>query len=130
MSTGAEPSQPATILVVDDEESLRALIVRMLRAEGYVPLEARDGRDALRVFDQHEGPIDLMLIDMVMPVMDGGRLAVELLRRRPEQRILCMSAYAPAELADLGLQSPDAAFLRKPFMPDQLYRHVRQALEV
>lgn len=128
MSTSVQPGLPATILVVDDEESLRALIVRMLRAEGYVPLEATDGRDALRVVDQHEGPIDLMLIDMVMPVMDGGRLAVEVLRRNSFQRILCMSAYAPAELADLGLQSPEMPFLRKPFMPDQLYRHVREAL--
>lgn len=128
MSTSVQPGVPATVLVVDDEESLRALIVRMLRAEGYVPLEATDGRDALRVIDQHEGPIDLMLIDMVMPVMDGGRLAVEVLRRNSTQRVLCMSAYAPAELADLGLQSPKTPFLRKPFMPDQLYRHVRQAL--
>ncbi len=117
-----------TILVVEDEESLRALIARMLRAEGYVSLEARDGREALKVLEQQDDPVDLVLIDMVMPVMDGGRLAAELQRRAPGQRILCMSAYAPAELADLGLQSPDAPFLRKPFMPDQLYRHVREVL--
>jgi CheY-like chemotaxis protein len=118
----------ATILVVEDEDTLRALLVRMLEAEGYTTIEATDGRDALRVLDEHEGGVDLVVLDMVMPVMDGGRLAAELLQRNPSQRILCMSAYAPAELADLGLQSPDAPFLRKPFMPAQLYRQVREAL--
>lgn len=121
--------RPAAILVVEDEDSLRALLVRMLEAEGYTTVEATDGRDALRVLDEHEGDVDLVVLDMVMPVMDGGRLAAELLRRNPAQRILCMSAYAPAELADLGLQSPDAPFLRKPFMPAQLYRQVREALD-
>jgi Response regulator containing CheY-like receiver domain and AraC-type DNA-binding domain len=100
----------------------------MLAAEGYATLEARDGLDALRVIEQHEGPVDLVITDMVMPVMDGGRLAAELTRRNPAQRILCMSAYAPAELTDLGLVSPDAPYLRKPFMPAQLYRQVREAL--
>ena len=119
---------PVTILVVDDEESVRALIARMLAAEGYATLEAADGPAALDLLEHHEGPVDLVVLDMVMPVMDGGRLAAEVIRRNPAQRILCMSAYAPAELADLGLQSPDAAFLRKPFMAAQLYRHVREAL--
>lgn len=123
-----EGRSPVTILVVEDEDALRALIARMLAAEGYETLEARDGQDALRVIDQHEGHIELVVTDMVMPVMDGGRLAAELMRRNPAQRILCMSAYAPAELADLGLASPDAPFLRKPFMPAQLYRQVREAL--
>ena len=119
---------PATILVVEDEDALRLLIARMLAAEGYVTLTATDGRDALRVLAEHEGSVDLVVTDMVMPVMDGGRLAAELLRRTPGQRILCMSAYAPSELTDLGLESPDAPFLRKPFMPAQLYRQVRLAL--
>lgn len=123
-----EGRSPITVLVVEDEDALRALIARMLAAEGYATLEARDGQDALRVIDQHEGSVDLVVTDMVMPVMDGGRLAAELTRRNPAQRILCMSAYAPAELADLGLVSPDAPFLRKPFMPAQLYRQVREAL--
>ncbi len=137
MQAGSTPSHtkargddrgPATILVVEDEDSLRALIARMLAAEGYVTLTATDGRDALRVLAEHEGSVDLVVIDMVMPVMDGGHLAAELLRRTPGQRILCMSAYAPSELSDLGLESPDAPFLRKPFMPAQLYRQVRIAL--
>jgi two-component system, cell cycle sensor histidine kinase and response regulator CckA len=119
---------PATILVVEDEDSLRALIARMLAAEGYATLQATDGRDALRVLDAHEGNVDLVLTDMVMPVMDGARLAAELLRRTPAPRILCMSAYPPGELSDLGLEGPDAPFLRKPFMPAQLYREVRNAL--
>jgi two-component system cell cycle sensor histidine kinase/response regulator CckA len=123
-----ERRAPVTILVVEDEDGLRALIARMLSAEGYATLEAREGQDALRVLEEHEGQIDLVVTDMVMPVMDGGRLAAELMRRNAAQRILCMSAYAPAELADLGLTSPDAPFLRKPFMPAQLYRHVRDAL--
>jgi CheY-like chemotaxis protein len=119
---------PATILVVEDEESLRALIVRMLAAEGYDTLQAGDGREALALLDAHEGDVDLVVLDMVMPLMDGGRLAAELLRRNPSRRLLAMSAYAPAELADLGLESPDAPFLRKPFTPAQLYRQVREAL--
>ncbi len=122
------PRSPATILVVEDEDALRALIVRMLAAEGYATLEAGDGRRALAVLEQFEGDVDLVVLDMVMPLMDGGRLAAELLRRNPSRRLLAMSAYAPAELADLGLESPDAPFLRKPFTPAQLYRQVREAL--
>lgn len=128
VTAATEPSEPITILIVEDEVSLRTLIARMLRAEGFAAIEAKDGQDALRLYDEYDGTIQLVLLDMVMPVMDGGRLAAELLRRDPQQRLLCMSAYAPAELSDLGLRSPDAPFLRKPFMPDQLYRHVRQAL--
>ena len=133
MAAGPNPSSledraPATILVVEDEDALRALIARMLSAEGYATLQASDGRDALRLLAEHEGDVDLVVLDMVMPVMDGAQLAAELLRRAPAQRILCMSAYAPSELSDLGLESPDAPFLRKPFMPAQLYRQVRTAL--
>ena len=66
-----EDRGPATILVVEDEDSLRALIARMLSAEGW-PRSGRDGRDALRVLEEHEGSVDLVVIDMVMPVMDGA----------------------------------------------------------
>src|SRR5690606_4629505 len=90
---------PPTILVVEDELTVRRLTCRMIRALGFETVEASDGLEALRIIRQRELPFDLVLTDVVMPVMDGVELSKQLEAERPEQRVLCMSAYPTGTLA-------------------------------
>lgn len=83
-----------TILVADDEDTVRHVVGRMLRASGFAVLEAGDGREALQVVQQREHPPDLILTDVVMPLLNGGELASRVRASRPDQRILLMSTYA------------------------------------
>lgn len=112
-----------TILVADDEPLIRTFVARALRSEGYSVLEAGNGLDALAIADQHAGPIDLLLTDVRMPVLDGCQLGRLLKRKRPGTRVLYMSGYTGV---DLG---PDAALLRKPFTWFDLMRCVKEMLE-
>lgn len=117
-----------TILVVDDEDTVRHVVGRMLRASGFAVLEARDGREALQLVQQREHPPDLILTDVVMPLLNGGELASRVRASRPDQRILLMSAYASEDLRQRGLYPEDLPFVQKPFTADQLVRTVRSAL--
>lgn len=116
-----------TVLVVEDEELLRVVLCRQLMNAGYTAVEARDGREALKLL-RGERAFALVLTDMVMPVMDGAELLLEIRRRWPELRILAMSAYTPAELFRFGIPHVDGPFLRKPFSPDELVMAVGDAL--
>ena len=116
-----------TVLVVEDEELLRVVLCRQLMNAGYTAVEARDGREALKLL-RGERAFALVLTDMVMPVMDGAELVLEIRRRWPELRILAMSAYTPAELFRFGIPHVDGPFLRKPFSPDELVMAVGDAL--
>jgi CheY-like chemotaxis protein len=107
------------VLVVEDEELLRVVLCRQLMNAGYDAVEARDGREALKVL-RGERVFALVLTDMIMPVMDGAELALEIRRRWPDLRILAMSAYTPAELFRFGIPHVDGPFLRKPFLPAEL----------
>jgi two-component system, cell cycle sensor histidine kinase and response regulator CckA len=121
-------SRRATLLVVEDEEALRASICRLLRAEGYQVLEAGDGGRALRVLeDPSADQVELVLTDLRMPVMDGRQLASALARLRPRLPIVFMSGYT-AQLMDLRLVSPHLAFLAKPFRDADLLAAVRGQL--
>src|SRR5690348_1070857 len=95
----ALPPAKATILVVDDEPSLRQLIARQLRSEGYTVLEAGYGMEALRVARSSAKPIDLVLSDIVMPGMIGTELAQRLVDEHPGIRVVLMSAHTVSELA-------------------------------
>jgi two-component system cell cycle sensor histidine kinase/response regulator CckA len=117
-----------TILVVDDEDTVRRVVGRMLRASGFALLEARDGREALQVVQQREHPPDLILTDVVMPLLNGGELASRVRASRPDQRILLMSAYALEDLRQRGLYPEALRFVQKPFTVEQLVRAVRSAL--
>lgn len=129
MSETDEPSDTRpTILVVEDEISIRLMTCRMLRALGYVCEEAADGREALRLIRQRERPFDLVLTDIVMPIMDGRALCTELAAERPDQRILCTSAYATGTLQNHGLLPQGMSFIQKPFLPAALAAAVRSAL--
>jgi CheY-like chemotaxis protein len=116
-----------SVLVVEDEELLRVVLCRQLMNAGYDAVEARDGREAIKVLRGGRA-IALVLTDMIMPVMDGAELALEIRRRWPELKILAMSAYTPAELFRFGIPHVDGPFLRKPFLPADLLAAVDGAL--
>lgn len=124
----SEHSEPATVLVVEDEQSVRELVRSILQAHGYSVLDASRGAEALRVCEQHPGPIHMLLTDVHMPEMNGPALAQRVRALRPRIRVLYMSADPGMDLlADLGLQ-PDTSFIWKPFSPDALVRMVRAFL--
>ncbi|HUF52024.1 MAG TPA: response regulator [Longimicrobiales bacterium] len=125
LAAGAK--QDATILVVEDEDSVRALVVRVLRREGYAVLEAANGADAMCILDAGTA-IDLLLTDMVMPGMSGVALAQEALRLRPDLTVIYMSGYTEDEVFRRGLERGDDAFLQKPFAATTLLAALSDAL--
>ena len=117
-----------TVLVVEDEDVLRAAIRRLLQSEGYNVLEAQNGATALKLLEGTAADsVALVLTDLRMPVMDGRQLASALARRRPSLPIVFMSGFT-AQLMDLRLVSPHLAFLAKPFKNDDLLAAVRGKL--
>jgi DNA-binding response OmpR family regulator len=101
----------------------------MLRELGLRVLEADGAEEALDVFRISQQPIDLVLLDVVMPETDGAELAKQIRTHRPDQRILFMSAHPAEVLAEHGLQDLDVSFLAKPYTMDELLSKVRQAME-
>jgi len=118
-----------TILLVEDDPAVRGLTRRILARYGYTVLETGDGAAAIRMADEHAGPIDLVLTDMVMPTMNGREVAARLRERRPDARVLLMSGYTDDEILRRGLHDTSIAFLQKPFTPDDLGRAVRETLD-
>lgn len=118
-----------TLLVVEDEEAVRKLACKILQRNGYTVMEARHGIEALLICDRYDGPIHLLLTDVVMPQMSGPVLAERLAAGRPEMKVLYMSGYAHSALVHHGMLDPDTAFLQKPFTPDDMARKVRQILD-
>jgi CheY-like chemotaxis protein len=117
-----------TILLVEDEDAVRALAREVLRRHGYVVLEARHGVDALRAAERHTDDIHLLVTDMVMPHMSGRDVAERLTTARPKMKVLFMSGYTDHALMHRDL-TPGAAFLQKPFTPEIFARKVRQVLD-
>jgi len=118
-----------TILLVEDENSVRRLAHSILRANGYTVLEARQSKEALLLSGQHEGPIHLMVTDIVMPGMSGRDLAERLKPSRPNMQVLFMSGYTDKAIVHHGELDPGTAFLQKPFTPEALARKVREVLD-
>ena len=118
-----------TILLVEDEGSLRRLTRATLESIGFRVLEAGDGLDALEVARRFDGAIDLLLTDIVMPGMGGRALAHELVRRRPDVRVMYMSGYAGQEVGAPGPIDPGIDFLPKPFAREALTRKIREVLD-
>jgi two-component system cell cycle sensor histidine kinase/response regulator CckA len=117
-----------TVLLVEDEDAVRALAREVLRRHGYVVLEARHGVDALRVAERHTDDIHLLVTDVVMPHMSGREAAERLTTTRPEMKVLFMSGYTDHAVMHRHL-TPGAAFLQKPFTPETFARKVRQVLD-
>jgi CheY-like chemotaxis protein len=118
-----------TVLVAEDERAVRALASRILRKRGYHVLEATDGVEALEIARQHEGRIDLLLTDIVMPIMGGRELAEQLRSARPTSKVLFMSGYMDDALLQRGVEQGVGSLLEKPFTPDGLAAKVREVLE-
>jgi CheY-like chemotaxis protein len=117
-----------TVLVVEDNPHVRALVSTILRELGYTVLEAATGADALRVCTASPAPIHLLITDVVMPEVGGQEVAAQLLAVCPNLKVLYMSGYAEAAIAAYGVLQPGAEFLQKPFTPPELARKVRLAL--
>jgi CheY-like chemotaxis protein len=132
----AEASAPparggATVLLVEDEASVRGAVRQQLVRRGYRVLAARHGVEALALAAGHDGPIDLLLTDVVMPQMGGPELARRMRQLRPETRVLYMSGYAADRASPLrggAAPSLDAPCLEKPFPVDALDVAVRDTL--
>jgi signal transduction histidine kinase len=118
-----------TILLVEDDEPVRLLADRLLRGGGYRVLTASHAGEALLLSEQHEGPIHLLLTDVVMPLMSGCRLAERLRPSRPEMRVLYMSGHTDHGGNGHGSLGADTPLLQKPFGPEALQSKVREVLE-
>jgi PAS domain S-box-containing protein len=118
-----------TVLLVEDEPELRTLAREILGAWGYTVLHSGDPAEALRLAERHEGPIHLLLTDVVMPGMSGRELADRLLSARSDLRVLFMSGYTDSAIVHHGVLDPGTPFLQKPFTPDALIRKVREVLD-
>jgi two-component system, cell cycle sensor histidine kinase and response regulator CckA len=123
------PRGSATVLLVEDEQSVRALASRVLARGGYTVLVADGGTAALALAAQYEGCIDLLMTDVVMPGMSGRELAERLVPTRPGIRVLFASGYTEDAILRHGVTSEAISFLPKPFTPDDLLRKVQFALE-
>jgi two-component system, cell cycle sensor histidine kinase and response regulator CckA len=116
------------VLVVDDEQGLRDLVCRTLRAEGFSTLEAGHGAEALELIENAPAPIDLVVTDVVMPGMDGRELGRRLAQRWPDLPILYISAYDVNDIFRRGSPRNSAPFLQKPFPLEGLITIVRGLL--
>jgi len=117
-----------TVLIVEDEDSLRSLLRELLESFGYSVLEAGQGVDAMRVAREHSGTIHLLLSDLGMPQMTGRELADRLTRLRPGIKVLFMSGYAAGAAPNHEVPA-DAAYIEKPFTADALAGALRALLD-
>jgi two-component system cell cycle sensor histidine kinase/response regulator CckA len=122
------PRGSETVLIVEDEESLRHMVHSILDQQGYHILAASHGTDAVLMSQKHPGPIHLLITDVVMPQMGGQELAKQLAPSRPELKILYMSGYAATTIKQSG-STPKQEFLAKPFSPGAFARKVREVLD-
>lgn len=128
-SLGEIASGSETILLVEDEEMVRKLIGETLQMQGYQVLEAAGAGEALLISEKYEGPIHLMVTDVVMPLMSGRELAIKLGPIRPATKVIYMSGYTEDTVVHHGVLEPGVDFIQKPFSPDALARKVREVLE-
>ncbi len=118
-----------TVLLVEDEQSVRKLAGTTLRMAGYNVVEAANGLEALELCEIHEGPIHLMVTDVVMPVMNGRQLFERVTEKRSDIRTLFISGYTGTSVFHNGVLERDTAFLEKPFTPAALVVKVREVLD-
>ncbi|HUJ28429.1 MAG TPA: PAS domain S-box protein [Myxococcales bacterium] len=126
-------AQPAggneTVLVVEDQQELRRLICTVLAGSGYRVVQARSGAEAVRLLESEAGPVHLLLTDVVMPQMGGPAVAAEVLRLRPQARVVYMSGYTDDAVVRHGVEASRVAFMQKPFSPASLLATIREVLD-
>ena len=118
------------VLLVEDEEAVKRVMVRSLTEAGYQVLEADDGEEALRIFIDQQGTVDLLLTDVVMPGMNGRELGRRIHDWAPDLPVIYVSGYTDGEIARRGLLEPGANFIQKPFSPDAMVQAVALALRI
>jgi CheY-like chemotaxis protein len=118
-----------TVLLVEDDDGVRALTRMILERSGYRVLEARNGGEALLLCEQHKGPIHLLVSDVVLPQLSGGQLAERLASLQPTMKVLFMSGYTDDAIFHHGSLAAEAPFLHKPFSPETLAQKVREVLD-
>jgi CheY-like chemotaxis protein len=123
-----ERNGPATILLVEDEVALRSLMRRILERSGYRVLEAEHGAAALAQCESHDGEIDLVVSDIVMPTMGGREMAERLHAMRPHSRVLFVSGFTDDEVLRQGIIINGSAYLQKPFSPASLVAKIGELL--
>jgi CheY-like chemotaxis protein len=130
IASGMEPHRgEGLVLVVDDRDEVRTLTCRMLEELGYRTLAASSGVEAIAVAGRHDGPIPVLLTDVVMPGMDGREVGLELLRRYPNMKTIFMSGYTDQLLTGDGSLDSASVYLQKPFTLAQLAASLRQVEE-
>jgi len=123
------PRGSETILVVEDEEGVRKLVVRGLEGQGYRVLDAPQGLDAFLIAEKHQGPIHLLVTDVVMPKVNGRELAERMASIRPGIKVLYMSGYTDNAITHHGILEKGMNYIQKPFSVDGLARKVREVLD-
>jgi two-component system, cell cycle sensor histidine kinase and response regulator CckA len=123
------PAPGTTILVVDDERVTRRVAYRILSEEGYRVFEAASSEEAMSVLDMAHRYVHLVILDVVMPQVNGVQLGREILAKWPSLRLLYMSAYPAEVLTEHGLEDLRVRFLAKPFTYDELLGKVQQSLD-
>jgi len=118
-----------TILVLEDENALRALVRQVLVRNGYTVLDTGDAAEAVRICGEYEGNIALLVTDVILPQMTGPEAAAQALEFRPEMKVLYTSGYTANALIHRGAGQQEAVFFAKPFTPDALARKVREVLD-
>jgi two-component system cell cycle sensor histidine kinase/response regulator CckA len=118
-----------TILLVEDDEAVRDLVRQMLQAQGYTILAACSGDEALSLARQHQGGIDMLLTDVVMPYMSGRKLAQQLTVLNPRMKVLFISGYTSDAAVRIGLLTDEVNLISKPFSPNVLSAKVREVLD-
>jgi CheY-like chemotaxis protein len=127
---GAPPATGhETILLVEDEDDVRALAREVLERQGYTVLEASDGAQALQVYEKERERIDLILTDVVMPHMSGREMVDRVCASRPDMRVLYMSGYTGDAIVRHGVLDASMLLLGKPFTPIALIAKVREVLD-
>ena len=125
----ALPRGTETVLLAEDEAAVRALTRMILTGRGYRVLEAADGDEAVRVAAAHDGPIDLLITDVVMPGAGGRAVAEQLSKQHPRMRVIFVSGYTDDAVIRHGVLREGVNFLQKPFTPAVLARKVRDVLD-
>ncbi len=133
LDTAVSPAEPIrrgeNILLVEDEEAVRDLVMEGLRNDGYRVLAAGNALEALSLLERHTRPIDLLLTDLMMPGMNGIDLARGLMSTHPGMKVLLMSGYPEEEIGQFVQKEPGTAFLQKPVTPSLLTRKIREVLD-
>ena len=125
----AIPAGKETVLLAEDDATIRRMIQLTMESEGYTILAATDGQEAIEISSSYEGDIHLLLTDVIMPKMNGQELANTMLQSRPEMEVIFMSGYTDDAISHHGVLEPGVHFIQKPITPSILAKKLREVLK-